>query len=221
MPLSKIVLSTAVGLTMMAIIGCSQSNLTAAKPADNQQLSYVDDWLSKMPDYHFQGSTVTEGTYKADHAWIIDYKFLANNALGLPLPCHTTVYVIKNTWIADAPTSYYQDNQAQEAKLMLTYQDHLVVKVESQRRESERYLTVRGTVTNNNLVSIESVTVNVLGYNAAREVVSDGNGYVASGQYLRAGQVGHFDAMLTDEQQEITSLEATVGKVYSFQVLSK
>jgi hypothetical protein len=93
----------------------------------------------------------------------------------------------------------------------------LSIKLTKKQRSTD-YLVVYGTVTNNNPVSIKGVSIKIAAYNAAKEIVSDGVGYVASGQYLKSNQTGYFKVMLSDESQEITSVDATVEPVYAFSV---
>jgi hypothetical protein len=103
---------------------------------------------------------------------------------------------------------------------MQKYQENLAVNIIKEERE-HGYLYVYGTVTNNNSVAIKSVDVKLAGFNSAKEIVSDGTAYVASGEYLKPGQTGYFKEMMTDERQEIVSVEATAGKVYSFSIANQ
>jgi hypothetical protein len=204
---------TLMALAALAMTGCNQST----KPETGKPIGYVETWLSKLPGYQFHDSTVTEGTYQGEHAWIVDYKFKAQNGFGIPIPCHTTVYVRADRWDGDPPKSYFEENQANEEALMQKYQENLAVNITKKEYQGS-YLYVYGSVTNNNSVAIKSVDVNLAGFNAAKEIVSDGMAYVASGEYLKPGQTGYFKEMMTDESQEIVSVEATAGKVYSFSI---
>ena len=130
------------------------------------------------------------------------------NGFGMDIPAHVLVYMKDGTIVhSDQPISYAQERMAEAEKERQAYADHLAIKMGPLQHDGG-YVHVYGTVTNNNAVAVKGVEVKLAGYNSAKEIVNDDTCFVASAEYLRPGQTGHFSGTIRDEGAEIVSDES-------------
>jgi hypothetical protein len=115
-----LILTAAGSLTIAACLAQDANPNRGSKPAEHQLLQEVDDFLSsRATGYHFKDATASEGVYQGQSVWVVDYKFTATNAFGMPIPGHMLVYMQNEKVLAsEKPVSYFQEEQDNQAKLL-------------------------------------------------------------------------------------------------------